>query len=119
MYLIYLLKGHNNRAIAHIALVDQQERVLLNLYVKPKQAVFSYLPALTGLSEEIITKYGIELEDAIAQITTTLPSNCMLVGQNILKDVSWLNLEEGVHYNCMMDLAGRNLFTLSYYLFKR
>jgi DNA polymerase III epsilon subunit-like protein len=79
--------GHNNRAIAHIALVDQNERVLLNLYIKPKDPVYSYLPALTGLSEEIINKYGIELEDAIAQIVATLPADAMLVGQNILKDV--------------------------------
>lgn len=39
---------HNARAVAQISLVDEYERVLANLYVKPEQPVVSYLTPLTG-----------------------------------------------------------------------
>jgi hypothetical protein len=31
---------HNQRAVAQIAIVDEYERVLLNIYVKPKEKVY-------------------------------------------------------------------------------
>mmetsp|Transcript_33278 Transcript_33278/g.94274 ORF Transcript_33278/g.94274 Transcript_33278/m.94274 type:complete len:106 (+) Transcript_33278:282-599(+) len=39
---------HNARAVAHIAMVDQYERVIFNAYVKPSVPVVSYLTPLTG-----------------------------------------------------------------------
>ena len=39
---------HNARAVAQISLVDEYERVLANLYVKPELPVVSYLTPLTG-----------------------------------------------------------------------
>ena len=41
-------KSHNARAVAQLSLVDQYERVILNLYVKPELPVVSYLTPLTG-----------------------------------------------------------------------
>jgi len=89
-------------------LVDQYERVWLNLYVKPplEVKIFSYLSELSGLSEELITSQGISLDKAKALIRATLPNDALLVGQNILQDVQWLELVEGVDYGGLMDLAG-------------
>jgi len=96
---------HNARAVGHIAIVDQWCRTVLNMYVKPKEKVISYLPALTGLSEELLSK-GVSLDAAIKMIKSTLPSDSTLVGQNVLKDVEWLGLKEGEDFAGMMDLAG-------------
>lgn len=96
---------HDDRGIAQIALVDQHEHVLLNLYIKQTGKVFSYLPDLTGLTKEKLDK-GIPLDNALKILTAALPSNCILVGQNILKDVQWLGLVEGTHFREMRDLAG-------------
>ena len=41
-------KTHNARAVAQISLVDQYERIMLNIYVKPELPVVSYLTPLTG-----------------------------------------------------------------------
>jgi len=60
---------------------------------------------LTGLSEEILS-HGIPLEQALKMGRSVLPKNAILVGQNILKDVEWLNLEENNDFAGMLDLAG-------------
>lgn len=96
---------HNQRAVAQIALVDQWERVLLNFYVKPKEEVFSYLKDITGLDEKLLST-GVDLETGIQMVRSALPPSAILVGQNILKDVQWLGLREGVDFSSMMDLNG-------------
>jgi len=96
---------HNQRAVGQISLIDQNERVILNLYVKPKEKVFSYLSELSGLDEELISK-GIELDKAMETLKKALPKNAILVGQNILQDVQWLDLKEGTDFGGLMDLAG-------------
>mmetsp|Transcript_19332 Transcript_19332/g.21640 ORF Transcript_19332/g.21640 Transcript_19332/m.21640 type:complete len:370 (-) Transcript_19332:58-1167(-) len=96
---------HNQRSVAQISLVDQHEQVLLNLYIKQDKPVASYIHALTGLTPEQLDA-GIELEEAMRQIRAVLPKESVLVGQNILKDVTWLKLEEGKDFAGMQDLAG-------------
>ena len=45
------------------------------------------------------------LDKALATLRTHLPKNAWLVGQNILKDVQWLGLVEGVDFAAQVDLA--------------
>jgi len=97
---------HNKRTVAQIALVDQNCQVKCNLYVKPEEKVFSYLTALTGLTEELIEEKGIPLKEAVDKVKSLLPKEAVLVGQNILKDVQWLKLTEGQDFAGMRDLAG-------------
>jgi len=97
---------HNARAVGQISLVDEMERVILNLYVLPSQPVVSYLTPLTGLTQETLSSRGIPLKEALFTLKTYLPKNAILVGQNILQDVAWLELEEGKDFESMVDLAG-------------
>jgi RNA exonuclease 4 len=97
--------GHNARAVAHVALVNQWCQVVLNVYIKPKEKVFSYLTDLTGLTEQSVSK-GVSLEQATKMIKSVLPQTAILIGQNILKDIGWLNLKEEIDFAGMMDLAG-------------
>jgi len=98
-------KQHNARATAQIALVSADEKSRLNLYVKPSEDVVSYLEPLTGLSKDSLEKKGIGLEEAMKKLRAQLPKNAILVGQNIGKDVEWLQLKEGVDFGSMIDLA--------------
>jgi DNA polymerase III epsilon subunit-like protein len=98
-------KQHNARATAQIALVSGDEKSRLNLYIKPAQVVLSYLQPLTGLTKESLEKNGISLEQAMQKLRENLPKNAILVGQNIGKDVEWLNLKEGEDFASMIDLA--------------
>jgi DNA polymerase III alpha subunit (gram-positive type) len=97
---------HNSRAVAQISLVDQMEQVRLNLYVVPSQPVVSYLTPLTGITKAILEEKGVPLEEAISTLRAHLPPDAVLVGQNIGKDVEWLNLRQGKDFESMMDLAG-------------
>lgn len=60
-------------------------QVILNLYVKPDLPVVSYLPALTGLSADLVQRQGIPLAQAVAMVKSCLPQSAVLVGQNILQ----------------------------------
>ncbi len=42
----------------------------------------------------------------MAHLRAHLSPNAILVGQNIQKDVQWLQLAEGVDYHSVIDLAG-------------
>jgi RNA exonuclease 4 len=97
---------HNSRAVGQVALVNQAEEVVLNIYVKPDKPVVSYLTALTGLTAELVEQEGVPVETAVAQLKACLPTTAILVGQNILQDVQWLGLKEGTDYASCMDLAG-------------
>jgi len=99
---------HNARDVAQIALVDQFERCLLNVYVKPPEGkkVHSYLTPLTGITEDVLSAHGVPLEEALQHVRAALPPHAVLVGQNIAKDVEWLRLEEGKDFTSLMDLAG-------------
>ena len=101
-------KEHNAREVAQIALVDQFERCLLNVYVETPDGatVHSYLTPLTGITAELIEANGVSLAEAVGQLRTALPKHAVLVGQNIGKDVQWLGLEEGQDFENMLDLAG-------------
>lgn len=98
-------RGHNDRALAHVAVVDQHGQIVLNLYIHPSKPIVSYLPALTGLSEKDLAQ-GITEEEAISLFRATIPPSAILVGQNILKDVEWLHLVEGEDFAGLLDLAG-------------
>jgi RNA exonuclease 4 len=56
--------------------------------------VASYLQPLTGLSKSSLEANGIPLEEAMKTLREKLPKDAVLVGQNIRKDVEWLQLKE-------------------------
>jgi RNA exonuclease 4 len=95
---------HTDRAVAQIALVDQNENVILNFYVKPREKIFSYMTKLTGLTEELVNS-GVDIAVAVQLVRSTLPRNAVLVGQNILSDVQWLGIQEQVDFGGMLDLG--------------
>ncbi|DBB14239.1 hypothetical protein WJX82_005037 [Trebouxia sp. C0006] len=97
---------HNSRSVAQIALVDQFERVLLNVYVKPEQPVVSYLTPLTGLTQDLIEQQGVPFQQGIHYLKSFLPASAVLIGQNIGQDVRWLQLKEGRDFQALLDLAG-------------
>ncbi len=96
---------HDARAVAQIALVDEFEKVLCNIHVKPDEPIVSYLPALTGLDKKTIDESGIPQSEAVARVKALLPKSAILVGQNIHKDVQWLGLQDGKDFQGMRDLG--------------
>eukprot|EP00047_Mylnosiga_fluctuans_P001555 m.220881 g.220881 ORF g.220881 m.220881 type:complete len:274 (-) comp10474_c0_seq1:71-892(-) len=99
--------GHNDRAVAQVALVDQFERVWMNRYVRVEGAVASYLTPLTGLTAEVLQgPNSLPLPDVLAELRNLLPPHAVLVGQNIAADIRWLGLRETVDFESLIDLSG-------------
>jgi hypothetical protein len=42
----------------------------------------------------------------LAALRAAIPPTAILIGQNILKDIEWLQLTEGVDYFSLIDIAG-------------
>ena len=97
--------------MAQVALVDEWGRPVCNLFINVDVPVVSYLTSLTGITKELMDQYGQPLADALVTLRAHLPPNAILVGQNIKKDVEWLQLVEGLDFASMIDLAA--LFRLS------
>ena len=86
-------------------MVDEWGRPICNIYIKPDVPVVSYLTPLTGITKEMIDQYGSPIADALVSLRAHLPPFAILVGQNIKKDVEWLQLVEGLDFASMIDLS--------------
>ena len=49
-------------------------------------------PHFQGLTKESVEAHGLPLAEALALLRANLPPTAILVGQNILKDVQWLQV---------------------------
>ena len=96
--------GHNDHGVCRVAVVDEDERVLLNEYVKPEGRIVSYITPITGVREGDLDNAK-SLETVLTQVYALLSPDVTLVGQAIAGDIGWLQLKEGVHYKNAIDLA--------------
>jgi len=95
---------HTERTPAHIALVNESGQIVRNIYVKPDLPVVSYLTPLTGIDEELVTKYGIFRETAFGLISEVLCPDAVLVGHRLKRDVKALGLKKGKHYHKIVNV---------------
>jgi RNA exonuclease 4 len=91
--------------VSQVALVDQNEKIVLNFFVKPSVPVLSTLNALTGIRREDLDQ-GVSLEEGLRMLRAAVPKEAILLGQNILMDIQWLGLVEGQDFTSLLDLAG-------------
>ena len=59
---------------------------------------------MTSLTPELLDKYGYPLEAAINVIRSELPTNAVLIGQNITMDLEWLGLKINDDFRTFIDL---------------
>lgn len=95
---------HDARSVALVAVVDQQERVLLKKKVKPVEKIVSYLTPLTGLREGDLDD-GEPLDCVLTEVKRVLGSDVVLIGQGVKSDIAWLKLREGEDYESSVDLG--------------
>ncbi|KAG6578010.1 RNA exonuclease 4 [Phytophthora cinnamomi] len=101
--------GTNDRDVARIAVVDEDEKVVFDQYVKPTKPIVSYLTQLTGITESNL-EGAPDLEEALVRLKAILPVESVIVGQSIKKDLEWLTLQKPTDYKGEFDVA--DLFRL-------
>ena len=97
-------RGHNDRSVCRVAVVDDNERVLLNEYVKPEERIVSYLTPINGVQEGDLDNAE-KLEDVLTRVYALLSPNVTLVGQSVASNIVWLKLIKGVHYKDVVELS--------------
>ena len=116
--------SHNAREVCAVAVVDEEESVLLVKKVKPKSRVVSYLTPLTGVRSGDLDDAD-SLEDVVRDVKILLGPDVVLVGQVIKKDIECLGLEQDRDYASTIKLeemfkaynsryGTTNYFTLSH-----
>ena len=95
---------HDARAVALIAVVDKNEKVVLRKKVKPESRVVSYLTPVTGVAQGDLDDSE-SLRDAVQGVKQILGPDVVLVGQGIDSDIKWLDLKEGIDFQKKVDLG--------------
>ena len=97
-------RGHNDRSVCRVAIVDENERILFNENVMPEEKIVSYLTPITGVRAGDLDN-GKSLETVLTQVHALLSPDVTLVGQAVASDIAWLQLVKGVHYKDVIDLS--------------
>ena len=99
---------HNARAVAQIALVDQFEPCLLNVFVKPPGSDGALVPAArVGLRSSSRRTACAPLRDRpFSACWPCSADESPFCEADCPEDVQWLNLVEGTDFAGMLDLAG-------------
>ena len=97
-------RRHDDRSVCLVAIVDENENVILKRKVKPDKPIISYLTPLTGVSRGDLDD-GKKLSDVLAEVKALLGPDVVLVGQGTKSDIKWLQLEQGKDYDSVVDLG--------------
>ena len=97
-------RRHDDRDVCLVAIVDENEKVILERKVKPEKPVVSYLTPLTGVQRGDLDD-GKKLSVVLSEVKALLGPDVVLVGQGTRSDIKWLQLEQGKDYNSVVDLG--------------
>ena len=95
---------HDARSVCSVAVVGEDERVLLYKKVKPRERIVNYLTPITGFRKGDLDDAE-SLESVLAQVHALLGPDVSIVGQAVQNDITWLKLERGRHYKDVKDIA--------------
>ena len=87
-----------------VAIVDENEDVILKRKVKPEKPIVSYLTPLTGVQRGDLDD-GKRLSVVLSEVKALLGPDVVLVGQGVKSDIKWLQLEQEKDYNSVVDLG--------------
>ena len=85
---------HDAHSVCSVAVVGEDERILLHKKVKPREPIVSYLTPITGLRAGDLDD-GENLESVLAQVLhALLGPDVSIVGQAVQNDINWPSWRE-------------------------
>lgn len=96
-------RGHSDRIPATVSLVDFEYNILQDAKITVNN-IYSYLTPLTGLSPSEFVNAR-PFETVLSETHAALGPDVVLVGQHPASDIKWLQLQQGVHFKEVIDIA--------------
>eukprot|EP00250_Pteridium_aquilinum_P017482 c23650_g1_i1 orf=109-1629(+) len=82
-----------NKELVRVCVVDEEDKVLLDMLVKPTRPVIDYLTPITGICEVDLKHITCGFLDAQAAVLKLLTSDTILVGHSLHNDLKALKID--------------------------
>lgn len=83
----------NKRALVRVCVVDDEEKVLLDMLVKPRIPVIDYLTPITGICEADLKNVTCGILEAQTAVLKLLTADTILVGHSLHNDLNALKID--------------------------
>ncbi|CAF1349268.1 unnamed protein product [Rotaria magnacalcarata] len=96
--------SHLDRAPCSVAIVNDRCEILFDSLIKPDKPVVSDLFPFSGV-HKVDLQHAPSFDEVIQKVNSFFTPTTLIVGQSIMSDINWMKLEEGAHYNALIDLG--------------
>lgn len=85
-------RSANDKVLTRISVVDYDQEVVLDSYVKPDEDIVDYVTKYSGITEEILADVTTKLHDIQQKLLSFVSSNDILVGHSLESDLNVLKI---------------------------
>lgn len=87
-----MCESASGKVLTRVSLIDFEENVLLDEYVKPEEEITNYLTQYSGITEELLEGVNTTLRDVQEKLLSLISSDDFLIGHSLENDLQVLKM---------------------------